>query len=387
MGMNRRTFLKISSLGAAMAATGVGFAADQPAPTTPGADAKPASVTPVYRTLGRTGMKVTVIGIGALQTPDAAIFQAAFDRGVNYVDTARVYLNGRSERLVGEALKGYRDKVYVATKIKPDSKDSMRALIKESLGDLKVDYVDLMKLHGIVSKDEVNNKDYREVFAEAKKQGQARFIGVTVHKNEAEVLDAVTQDPEKLYDAVLVTYNFKSNPQVKAAIERAAQAGIGIVAMKTQAGGYDSKEFGDVTPHQAALKWVLQDKNVAAAVPGMISLNQVVEDTAVMGMMQLTQAEIEALKRYEVAITPYYCHRCDACRETCPMRVNVSEINRSLMYAEGGYHDLSLARSTYRKIPAAASAAACGNCAQCTAACPYGVNIGARMRQAQALFT
>jgi predicted aldo/keto reductase-like oxidoreductase len=108
-----------------------------------------------------------------------------------------------------------------------------------------------------------------------------------------------------------------------------------------------------------------------------------------MGMMQLTQAEIEALKRYEAAITPYYCHRCDACRETCPMRVNVSEINRSLMYAEGGYHDLSLARSTYRKIPAAASAKACGNCpqcAQCTAACPYGVNIGARMRRAQALF-
>jgi len=386
MDMNRRAFLKFSSFGAVMAASGGSFAADQPVPGAPGAEAIPKGVTPAYRTLGRTGMKITVIGVGALKTPDPAIFQAAFDRGVNYIDTARVYLNGRSEKLVGEALKGYRDKVYVATKIKPGTKDQMRALMKESLGDLKVDYVDLMQLHDISVKDGVYNKDYREVFAEAKKQGLARFIGVTVHKNEAEMLDAVSQDPEKLYDTVLVTYNFKSDPGVKAAIERAAQAGIGIVAMKTQAGGYNSKEFGDIKPHQAALKWVLQDKNVAAAIPGMDSLSHVVEDTAVMGMMQLTQADVETLKRYEVAIASYYCHRCDRCRETCPMRVNISEINRSLMYAEGGYNSLSLARATYRDIPTAVSAAACVNCAQCAAACPHGLNIGERMSRAQELF-
>jgi hypothetical protein len=156
--------------------------------------------------------------------------------------------------------------------------------------------------------------------------------------------------------------------------------------MKTQAGGYNSKEFGDVTPHQAALKWVLQDKNVAAAIPGMTSLNEVIEDTAVMGMMQLTQADLDALSRYEVAIAPYYCHRCDSCRRTCPMGVDISEINRSLMYAEGGYNDLSLARMNYGEIPTAASAAACGECERCVAACPHGLNIGERMQRARELF-
>ena len=384
--MDRRTFLKVSSLGAAMAAAGAGLAGAQTPTAAPGGEAKAQGVAEAHRTLGRTGMKISVIGVGALKTSDPAIFQAAFDRGVNYIDTARAYLDGRSEKLVSEALKGYRDKVYVATKALPGAKEQLQASLQESFENLKIDYVDLLQLHHVESKDDVYNKEYRDVFAEAKKQGRTRFIGVSTHKNEADVINAVVDDPEKLYDTVLVTYNFKSSPEVKAAIARAAQAGIGIIAMKTQAGGYNSKEFGDVTPHQAALKWVLQDKNVAAAIPGMNSLNEVIEDTAVMGMMQLTQADLDALRRYEVAIAPYYCHRCDSCRRTCPMGVNISEINRSLMYAEGGYNDLSLARMNYGEIPTTASAAACGECARCVAACPHGLNIGERMQRARQLF-
>ena len=68
------------------------------------------------------------------------------------------------------------------------------------------------------------------------------------------------------------------------------------------------------------------------------------------------------------------------------MRVNISEINRSLMYAEGGYNDISLAKSTYGKIVREESAAACGDCENCTALCPNGLNIGERMRQARELF-
>lgn len=367
--MDRRTFIKVAAAGAAMAAA-TGNAAE-PAPV------------PASRTLGRTGMKLNVIGIGALKTTDPAIFQAAFDRGVNYVDTARVYMEGRSEKIVGEALKGYRDKIYLATKTFPGSKDQMQTAIQESFDNLKVEYVDLLQLHHIEAKDGVYNKDSREVFAEVKKQGRARFLGVSTHKNEAEVINAVVDDPEKFYDMVLVSYNFKSKPEVKQAIARAAQAGIGIVAMKTQAGGYNSKEFGDIKPHQAALRWVLDDKNVTAAIPGMVNLTHVIENTAVMGMPQLTRADMDVLRRYETAIAPYYCHRCDACRETCPMRVAISEVNRSLMYAEGGYDDLRLARETYDAIPTASSAAACGDCAGCTAVCPNGLDIGERMERAR----
>lgn len=381
--INRRTFLKIGSLGAAFTATGLGLAADQG--TQPAPAAKPDAVTPVYRTLGRTGMKVTVIGIGALATAEAAIFRAAFERGINFIDTARAYLEGRSEKLVAEALQGYRNKVYLATKVKPGSKEAMLNSIKESLDSLKVDHVDLLQLHNITTKEEVYSKDYREVLADARNEGKARFIGVTAHAGEAEVVNAVVDDPEKLYDTVLVTYNYKSDPKVKEAIARAAQAGIGIIAMKTQQGGYKTKELGDISPHQAALKWVLQDTNVALAAPGMLDLNQLTENIAVMGM-KFTQADAEILERYAQAIAPYYCRRCGACRGTCPARVYIPKVNRCLMYAEG-YGDLALARATYKEIPAEISVLACRDCARCVARCAHGINIGERMARARELLT
>jgi len=369
--MNRRTFLKVGSLGAVAAV----------APAIPAQEAVPA---PVYRVFGRTGLKVNVVGFGSLKTSEPAVFQAAFDRGVNWVDTARVYMDGRNERLVGEALKGYRDKVYVSTKVVPGPIEEMEASVAESLDALGLDGVDLMQLHHLSSKDEVYNKEYRAFFTRLRKEGKTKFVGVTSHSNEIEVLDAVVSDPEKFWDTMMIPYNFKSPPATKAAIERAAKAGVGIIAMKTQAGGYETRELGDVSPHQAALKYVLRDPNVSFAIPGMTDLKQVEECVAVM-RMPLTRADLELLDRYGRAIAPYYCHRCGACRAECPAAVEIPEINRSLMYAEG-YRDMALARSTYRAIPVCASASACAGCLECTARCPNGLDIAERMQKAQSLF-
>ena len=116
--------------------------------------------TPAFRTLGRTGMKITIVSMGAMRTSEPAIFQAAFDKGVNYIDTARGYMDGRNEGMVGEALKGYRDRVYVATGVKPGSKEAMIRSIDESLSSLKVD-VDLLQLHALSSAEQVMNTEYR----------------------------------------------------------------------------------------------------------------------------------------------------------------------------------------------------------------------------------
>ncbi len=370
--MDRRMFLRVgfSSLGTAMVMSGASLAQE--------------AAAPVCRTLGRTGLKVNIVGFGSLNTSEPAVFQAAFDRGVNWVDTARVYMDGRNERMVGEALKGYRDKVYVSTKVAPGSLEEMELSVKESLEALGVDYVDLLQLHHIKTKDEVFNKDYRAFFARLRKEGKTKFTGVSSHSNEVEVLDAVASDPEKFWDTVMLPYNFKSPPATKASIERAAKAGVGVIAMKTQAGGYATKELGDISPHQAALKYVVRDPNVSFAVPGMTNLKQVEEGVAVM-RMQFTRADLDILERYGKAIAPYYCHRCGVCRPTCPAGVDIPEINRGLMYAEG-YRDMALARSTYRDLPSAVSASACGDCAVCTARCPNGLDVAERMQRARTLF-
>jgi hypothetical protein len=370
----------MGSLGTAVALAGLDCAGE---PTTPPVipDKPPA---PILRTLGRTGMTITVVSMGCMRTSEQAVFEVAADMGINYFDTARVYMNGKNERVLGEALKNRRDKVFIATKVKPGSKEAMRQSIEESLAALKVDHVDLLQMHDISSKEDVLKKEYRDALAEAKQQGKTRFAGLSVHKNMAVVINAMVDDPEKFYDTVLATYNFHCGADVKAAIERAAKANIGVIAMKTQGGGYKAKDLGEIGPHQAALKWVLRDTNVTAAIPSMVDLAQLKEDTAVMGI-QLTQADLDLLERYKVAIAPYYCHRCGGCTGTCPKDVDIPAVNRCLMYAEG-YGDLELARATYEQIPPSASLGACRDCGHCSARCVRSLNLDERLDTARTLF-
>jgi len=378
--MDRRTFLKLGSLGAAAAAAMPARAAEnQTAPDT----ASPGAV--VYRALGRTALKVSAVGIGAMRTTESAVLQAAFDKGVNYIDTAHCYMGGRNEKIVGEALKGYRDKVLVATKFHLGSQESMMRSLEESLASLGTDHVDVLQIHNIKSTEEVLHQEAKEFLTEAKKQGKVRFTGVTTHSNQDVVLDAVREDPDKFYDVVLVAYNFKSPDAHKQAVARAAAAGIGIVAMKTQAGGYQTEELGPISPHQAALKWILQEPNVHTAVPAMVDLKQVAEDTEVMGL-KLSRTEEQVLHRYDMATRSVYCQRCQRCEATCPQGLPISDINRCLMYAEG-YGDMALAVSTYRTdVVPVATPAACGSCTACTAVCPNGLNVSERMSKARSLF-
>jgi len=381
--IDRRSLLKLGSVGvAASAVTGAG-GSEPSSESKPGATEKPG---PVYRTLGRTGLKVSVVGAGAMRTSEPAVLQAAFDRGVNFVHTGRRYMNGNNERIVGKALKGYRDKVYVATKVPGKSKEQMIGDVETSLKTLDVDYVDVLTKQGVSSRAEVLNEEIIEAMVQVRDQGKARFLAVPTHRSEGkeldEAIDALIES--KVFDVVLVTYNFMKDKSVKDAIARAAKAGIGVVAMKTQAGGYETKELGDISPHQAALKWVLQDPNVATTIPAMVNLDQVKEDTEVMGM-KLSTVDKQILTRYGDAIRPYYCMSCGKCEATCPKGVDIPTVNRCLMYAEG-YRDLDLARSTYAELPTELSVAACRDCTECVAKCVHGLDIAAKIRTALTVF-
>jgi predicted aldo/keto reductase-like oxidoreductase len=107
------------------------------------------------------------------------------------------------------------------------------------------------------------------------------------------------------------------------------------------------------------------------------------EDIAVMGM-RLTLADSLILRTYGAAVASHYCHMCGKCEETCPRGVQISVVNRSLMYAEA-YRSPELARSTYDKIPLMASASACIDCGRCTARCVNGLNVAEKMARAREL--
>lgn len=378
--MKRRDFLKLGVVTATSAVTGFGSKRILGAATK-------LSVTPVYRTLGRTNLKVSIVSFGAMLTPEHEIMEAAFDMGINYVDTARRYMGGRNEEIVARAIKGRRDKVYVATKTVSSSSSRKDIFndVETSLSKLRTDYIDIIQLHNLSSKDRAFVPETREALLELRRQGKVRFFGVTTHTGQPEILNALSDDPTKFFDVVLVGYNFKSDSDVRLAIERAAKSGIGIVAMKTQAGGYKAEALGQVSPHQAALKWVLKDTNVACAIPGMRDMSMLQEDIAVMAM-KLSQADTKILERYSTAITPYYCHLCAKCEATCPNHVAISTINRSLMYLEG-YGSRELALTTYRGIPSNRTASRCNNCRQCVAHCENGLDIAEKMNKANHYLT
>jgi uncharacterized protein len=383
-GVNRREFLKASLAGTTSALIGWEGLANAMEYASAESFVFPA---PVYRTLGRTGLKITVVSFGAMLTPEAEVMRVALDHGVNYVDTARRYMGGKNEEIVARALKGKRDKVYVATKTKPDShtKEAIFKDVETSLRALETDYIDVIQLHNITGENigRMFIPETREALTKLKEQGKVRFFGVTTHKGQAKVLNALVDDRDRFFDTALVGYNFKSSAAEKEAIARAAQAKIGIIAMKTQAGGYDTGALGPISPHQAALKWALQNTHITAAIPGMRDMAELREDIAVMGM-KFGYLDQLILKRYGNAVKHYYCHLCGECESTCPKGVAISTINRCLMYKEG-YKETRLARSTYYEIPASVSASACLSCPDCVARCVNGLDIAKKMDKARRL--
>jgi aryl-alcohol dehydrogenase-like predicted oxidoreductase len=376
-GMNRREFLKAGLLGTTSVLIGGNVLAG-----TPGRHASSGSFafpTPVHRTLGRTGLEIAVVSFGAMLTPEPEVLEYAFDNGINYVDTARVYMGGKNEEIVGKALKGRRHKVILATKTRPSSISTTDIVndVETSLKALGTDYIDVIQLHNLTDKERIFIPETREALVRLKKAGKVRFFGVTTHTNQAGVLNALADDRDRFFDTALVAYNFKSGREDSEAVSKAAKAGIGIVAMKTQAGGYPAEALGGVSPHQAVLKWVLLNPDIAAAIPGMKDLAQLREDVAVMGM-PFTRADALFLRRYGDAVQTRYCRMCGKCEPGCPRGVGIAMVNRSLMYAEG-YGEPGLALATYRDIPI--SAAACRGCPECVASCLHGIDIPARMEK------
>ena len=383
-GLNRRDFLKVSLAGTTSALAGWESLAN----AMEYASAEPYIFpSPVYRTLGRTGLKITVVSFGAMLTPEAEVLKVAFDHGVNYVDTARRYMDGKNEEIVAKALKGRRDKIYVATKTRSDSytKEAIFKDVEESLMALETDYIDVIQLHVLrrETKDRIFSSETREALIKLKEQGKVRFFGVTAHMGQAEVLNALVNDRDRFFDTALVGYNFQSRADVKEAIARAARANIGIIAMKTLAGGYQTRALGPISPYQAALKWVIQNTHVTAAIPCMRDMAELREDIAVMGM-KFGHIDNLILKRYGAGVKHYYCHLCGECETTCPKGVEISTINRCLMYEEG-YNESRLARSTYYGIPTSTSASACLDCPDCVAKCVNGLDIAKKMDRARRL--
>lgn len=390
---NRRDFIRTAAIAGTVAASGL-----LPRRTFAANEKTGAKVA--YRTLGSTGVKVTEIGFGAMNMRDPELVQAALDSGINYFDTAHEYMNGVNEETVGKVLKPVRNKVFITTKIVPKQPRDMMKEMELSLKRLQTDHVDLLLLHGIYSRDGALNEGFIQVFSEAKKKGMTRFIGVSTHENHVAVMDAAVES--KLWQVVLVGYNYMSPPEVKKAIARTRKAGIGIVGMKNLLNPIDLATWNweqikdirkdkkaKITPTQALIKWVLDDKNVDTTVPGVTSFEQLAEDVAIMNM-KMSFFHRRSLTRYAEAVDGEggYCHGtagCTGCQGQCPYGVSVCELNRCVRYAHG-YGNLELAKENYARLLESSRVEACGDCEECAVKCVNGLNLTEMVGKARELF-
>ena len=177
---------------------------------------------------------MTSLGFGCMITSDGSVMERAADLGITYFDTARGYQGGNNERMVGAALKKKRKDIVLSTKTEGNSKQVALAQLDTSLRELGTDYVDIWYLHGKGAPSAVSD-DLMDALAAAKKSGKARFVGVSTHSGQRELLPWLARNPD--IDVILTAYNFTMEPFMNTVIEEAAAAGKGIVAMKVMAGG------------------------------------------------------------------------------------------------------------------------------------------------------
>jgi predicted aldo/keto reductase-like oxidoreductase len=354
----------------------------------------------VYRTLGRTKLRIPVVSFGVMNSDSPDLIKEALDRGITHLDTAYLYLRGNSERVIGEVLEraGKRNKVYLATKMRfardagkgvfllkgsgqepAATEENLFQQLEICLKRLRTDYVDILYLHSCYSPQMATYEPLMNALVKVKKAGKARFVGVSTHRDEPNVIRASVD--AGIYDIVLTAYNFvqEHREEVKKAIQYAAEKDVGIVAMKTQ-GGRRLQEEGKVeVNHAAALKWVLNDENVCTTVPGMTTFDQLYLNLKVMSNLALSEAEKRELRLASMLKGTLYCQNCRSCISTCSHRVEIPTLMRAYMYAQG-YGNLIQARITTAALPEKSGLNVCRDCSSCTATCRNGININSRLK-------
>jgi predicted aldo/keto reductase-like oxidoreductase len=353
-------------------------------------DDTPASIAKLpLRTLGRTGLKVNPLGFGCGYTPDPSIIERAIDIGIDFFDTARAYLQGTSERTLAAGIGARRKQIVLTTKSLASDKANALKDLDTSLRELKTDFVDVWFYHDKPDPGKITD-GMLEAQQAAKQQGKVRFSGISFHSNQQQMLAWMAKTG--LFDVAMVAYNFSMDATIDQALETATKAGIGIVGMKTMAGGFRFQKPSSPLytklkqdgVHVSALRWALNRPNVHTTVPGICDMDQL--DDAISAASQVfSPSDEKTLAAHLEKISPLYCRMCGQCEGACQKGLPVADVLRYLTYADG-YRQFALGRESFQQLPAEHQSIRCGDCAECSVQCPHGVRVSDRMARAQELF-
>ena len=238
--MRRRSFF-----GSVFAGLGSAASAQPPAPKAGGIP---------MRTLGRTGQKLTIIGMGGARfhlnslEDGAALARRAYDLGINYFDMARSYWNGRAEEVYGAAIPPFRKQIFLTSKSGQRTRQGAEAELETSLKLMKTDYLDLWQMHGVNTQEDIQKilapGGALEAFVAAKKAGKCRFMGFTGHADPAFNLQMMRSYDG--FDTMLMPLHVADTAYLsfeQGALPAAVERGIGMLGMKIFANAFNLRGF------------------------------------------------------------------------------------------------------------------------------------------------
>lgn len=341
------------------------------------------------RPLGKTGVKLPILGMGVMRADNPNLVKAALRSGIVHFDTAHSYQEGRNEAMLGSVLKDVpRDSFFIATKANAGrgkiTSDTVKTFLERfdiSQKRLGLEYVDILYVHGLGTAEAVQDEELMKALGNLKKQGRIKYAGVSTHSNEPAVIDAMIKT--RFYDVVLTSYNYKKQQtdDIKGAIARAAAAGMGVVAMKTMAGAKDVNI-------PAAFKWALQDKNVTMAIPGFTNFEQLDVCLEAVANLKYTDEEKAFIDNAASGVgkktASLFCLQCNQCDGQCPQNLPIPDLMRSYMYAHG-YRHPGLAKETLAELSLPDNP--CAGCETCTVNCRAGFDVGGKIKSIARLRT
>lgn len=400
--LTRRKFLT-TSLGCLASAGVAGVAPGMARTDRKPPDPEKTGNRPVTRKLGRTALEVPIVSAGAGAGTDPGFVQVSFETGMRLFDTDARYLNGRHEQMLGRVFNrmGVRDKVAIMTKVHtPEQRRGLSAerskklLYKTLEGCLKrlmTDYIDILLVHDVSDPGSVKDPAIMEAMTRVKEQGKTRYIGTATHANMARAINATVE--AEIYDVVLTSINFTMADDMALldGIKNAAAKGVGVIAMKTQAGGYafpepdTLRDFSGAVINSAALKWVCHNENIATAIPGVANYEHMRANFAVALNPEYTDEEKRFLSDNRIKLGFEFCRQCNCCVAGCPRDVDIPALMRTHMYVRQ-YANFELARQALDSIEVDRGVAACASCASCLARCAKSVNIPRKIEELKLIY-
>jgi len=386
MDNNRREFLKKSIL----CASGAAFLTGTLKATSNEYSVKSMAPTLPVRPLGKTGIKTPLISMGTGGSTNPNFVRAAYDAGIRLFFSANYYGDGNNEILVGEGLKGLsRDSFVIGTAASPDGLDrrsgtlsdafSTEGYVKKAESSLKrfgLEQIDILLFPYAGKRETVLHEGVLKAMEQLKKQGKVRFVGIASHSDTEEALNAAAESG--IYDLAMISYNFKiaGKDSLDTAIAKAVKAGMGIVAMKTTAGAFRDKS-GPQLNSSAALKWVLQNENIATIVSGMSSIDEMQKNMTMIQNLKMSEQELKDIHIAAIGSeTGLYCQQCKQCIPQCPHNLDIPTLMRSYMYAYG-YKNTE--QAWYTLADAEIADNPCNRCEACHVNCISGFDIKAKI--------